>query len=145
MQQLAVHTQGGVVTPAQVLMVIVPQGADVQAEVSVANLDVGLVQPGQPVSIKLEAYPYTSFGTLQAQLQHLATDAVVDEKTGARFPATLRITTPDKAAAGHNPTTPIKLAPGLSLTAEIHTGKRRVIDFLISPLKQEVEAAGREQ
>jgi hemolysin D len=144
-QQLAVHTQGGVVTPAQVLMVIVPQGADVQAEVSIANLDVGFVQPGQPVTIKLEAYPYTRFGTLQAQLQHLAADAVVDEKTGARFPATLRITAPDKAAPGQNPTTPIKLAPGLNLTAEIHTGKRRVIDFLISPLRQEVESAGRER
>ncbi|MDZ7813071.1 MAG: HlyD family type I secretion periplasmic adaptor subunit [Ideonella sp.] len=141
-QQLAIHTRGGVVTPAQALMVIVPQGADMLAEVSIANLDMGFVQAGQPVTIKLEAYPYTRFGTLQAHIQHLAADAVVDEKTGARFPATLRIAAPDKTAPNHSPT-PIKLAPGLNLTAEIHTGKRRVIDFLISPLRQEVESAGR--
>ncbi|MBQ0936072.1 hypothetical protein [Ideonella paludis] len=110
-----------------------------------ATLQTDCGQPSQPATIKREAYPYTRFGTLQAQLQHLAADAVVDEKTRARFPATLRINSPDKAAAGHSPTTPIKLAPGLNLTAETHKGKRRVIDFLISPLRQEIETAGRER
>jgi hemolysin D len=66
-QQVAVHTEGGVVTPAQVLMVIVPRDAQVTAEVVIDNKDIGFVNAGQAAEIKLETFPFTRYGTVPAQ------------------------------------------------------------------------------
>ncbi|MEO3715940.1 HlyD family type I secretion periplasmic adaptor subunit, partial [Roseateles flavus] len=134
-QQLAVHTPGGVVTPAQVLLVLVPDDAEVTAEVVLENKDVGFVREGQQVEIKLETFPYTRYGTVEAQVRHISADAVNDEKRGAIFPATLVLQRHQLDVDGKT----IKLAPGMNLTAEIKTGKRRVIDYLLSPLQQHVQ------
>jgi hemolysin D len=131
-QQLAIHTAGGVVTPAQVLLVLVPDDAEVTAEVMMENKDVGFVRPGQEASIKLETFPYTRYGTVQASVQSITADAVQDEKRGAIFPASLLFHQSAINVDGKR----IKLAPGMNLTAEIKTGKRRVIDYLLSPVQQ---------
>lgn len=133
-QQLAVHTSGGVVTPAQVLLVLVPDDAEVTAEVVLENKDVGFVRQGQAAEIKLETFPYTRYGTVGAELRHVSADAVNDEKRGAIFPATLVLQRHSIEVDGRN----IRLAPGMNVTAEIKTGRRRVIDFLLSPLKAQV-------
>lgn len=65
-QQLALHTEGGVVTQAQALMVIVPDGASLSAEVTLENKDIGFVSPGQDVAVKLETFPFTRYGTVKA-------------------------------------------------------------------------------
>ena len=89
MQQLAVHTAGGVVTEAQVLLVLVPDDAEVTAEVVLENKDVGFVRVGQAAEIKLETFPFTRYGTVAAEVKSISADAVNDEKRGAIFPATL--------------------------------------------------------
>lgn len=134
-QQLAVHTPGGVVTPAQVLLVLVPDDAEVTAEVVLENKDVGFVREGQVAEIKLETFPYTRYGTVEAQVRHISADAVSDEKRGAIFPATLVLNRHQLDVDGKT----IKLAPGMNLTAEIKTGRRRVIDYLLSPLRQHAQ------
>ena len=131
-QQLAVHTAGGVVTPAQVLMVIVPKDADVTAEVVLENKDVGFVHPGQQAAVKLETFPFTRYGTVPATITSLSADAVNDEKRGAIFPATLKLSQTHLNVDGKR----IALAPGMNLSAEIKTGQRRVIDYLISPVRR---------
>ena len=93
-QQVAVHTEGGVVTPAQVLLVIVPYNAQVSAEVVVDNKDIGFVNAGQLAAIKFETFPFTRYGTVQAQVLSVTADAVNDEKRGAIFPATLTLARP---------------------------------------------------
>ena len=135
-QQLALHTEGGVVTEAQALMVIVPDNAQVSAEVTLENKDIGFVAPGQDVAIKLETFPFTRYGTVKATVDKVTQDAVNDEKRGAIFPATLRLTQTSIDVDGKQ----IRLAPGMNVTAEIKTGKRRVIEYLLSP----IEKAGRE-
>ena len=135
-QQLALHTEGGVVTEAQALMVIVPDAASVSAEVQLENKDIGFVAPGQDVAIKLETFPFTRYGTVKATVDKVTQDAVNDEKRGAVFPATLKLQQTHIDVDGK----PIKLAPGMNVTAEIKTGKRRVIEYLLSP----IEKAGRE-
>ena len=140
-QQLAVHTAGGVVTPAQVLLVLVPDDADVTAEVVLENKDVGFVSHGQDATIKLETFPYTRYGTVQAQVQSITADAVQDEKRGAIFPATLVLNQSAIDVDGKR----IKLAPGMNLTAEIKTGKRRVIDYLLSPVQHHADESLRER
>jgi hemolysin D len=130
-QQVAVHTQGGVVTPAQVLMIVVPRDAQVTAEVTIDNKDIGFVNTGQEVAIKLETFPFTRYGTVAAHVVSVTADAVNDEKRGAIFPATLGLDAKRINIDGKY----IHLSPGMNVTAEIKTGKRRVIDFLLSPVK----------
>jgi hemolysin D len=143
-QQLAVHTPGGVVTPAQVLMVVVPrtrgeagvETADgspsgVSAEVVLENKDIGFIRVGQRARIKLETFPFTRFGTLDATVIRVSADAVPDERRGAVFLATLQLDQPTIEVGGR----PIALAPGMNLTAEIKTGQRRVIDYLLGPIE----------
>jgi len=131
-QQLAIHTAGGVVTEAQTLMIIVPDGAQVTAEVTMENKDVGFVSAGQAAEIKLETFPFTRYGTVAATVSRVSADAVNDEKRGALFPATLTL----KATQIYVDGKLIRLSPGMNLTAEIKTGQRRVIEFLLSPIQR---------
>jgi hemolysin D len=131
-QQVAVHTEGGVVTPAQVLMVIVPKDAQVTAEVVIDNKDIGFVNAGQPAEIKLETFPFTRYGTIPATVKSVTADAVNDEKRGAIFPAVLTLAQTSIAIDGKR----IALSPGMNVTAEVKTGKRRVIDYLLSPVQR---------
>ncbi len=131
-QQVAVHTAGGVVTPAQVLMVIVPKDAQVTAEVVVDNKDIGFVSAGQAVAVKLETFPFTRYGTVEAKVKSVTADAVNDEKRGAIFPAVLSLSQNSINVDGKR----IALSPGMNVTAEIKTGKRRVIDYLLSPIQK---------
>jgi hemolysin D len=140
-QQLAVHTSGGVVKEAEVLLVLVPDDAEVTAEVVLENKDVGFVRAGQAATIKLETFPYTRYGTVEAQVRSITADAVQDEKRGAIFPASLVLSQDAISVDGKR----IKLAPGMNLTAEIKTGKRRVIDYLLSPVQQHVHESIRER
>lgn len=135
-QQLAVHTSGGVVTEAQVLMIVVPEGAQITAEVTLENKDIGFVNAGQEAAIKLETFNFTRYGTIDAKVSLVTADAVNDEKRGAIFPVTLALAQNQINVDGKM----IRLAPGMNLTAEIKTGKRRVIEYLLSP----IEKAGRE-
>jgi hemolysin D len=140
-QQLAVHTTGGVVTPAQVLLVVVPDQAHVTAEVTLENKDVGFVNAAQEAEIKLETFPYTRYGTVPATVSRITADAVQDEKRGALFPATLTLAQKTIEVDGKA----IGLSPGMNLTAEIKTGKRRVIDYLLSPVQSHAQESMRER
>ena len=133
-QQVAVHTEGGVVTPAQVLMVIVPKDAQVSAEVVIDNKDIGFVNAGQAVAVKLETFPYTRYGTVEGKVKSVVADAVNDDKRGAIFPAVLTLSQATINVDGKR----IKLSPGMNVTAEIKTGKRRVIEYLLSPIQRSV-------
>lgn len=130
-QQVAIHTEGGVVTPAQALMVIVPKDSQVTAEVIIDNKDIGFVNAGQLVAIKLETFPFTRYGTVDATVSSVTADAVNDEKRGAIFPATLAFKQNSIQVDGKR----IALSPGMNVTAEIKTGKRRVIEYLLSPVQ----------
>lgn len=140
-QQLMVHTTGGVVTQAQTLMVIVPHAAQMTAEVMLENKDIGFVAVGQEAAIKLETFNYTRYGTVAATVARVTGDAVQDDKRGAIFPVSLQLATPSLDVDGKR----IALSPGMNLTAEIKTGKRRVIDYLISPLHKAASEALRER
>lgn len=131
-QQVAVHTEGGVVTPAQVLMVIVPKDASVTAEVVVDNKDIGFVNVGQTAEIKLETFPFTRYGTVHATVTSVVADAVNDERKGAIFPAIMTLDQSHIDVDGKR----IGVSPGMNVTAEIKTGRRRVIDYLLSPIQR---------
>ncbi len=85
-QQLAIHTQGAVVQPAQQLLVIVPNEGVQLAEVKILNKDIGFVHEGQAVSIKVDAFPYTRYGTIDGELVSVSRDATADEQLGWSLP-----------------------------------------------------------
>ncbi|MDO9234417.1 MAG: HlyD family type I secretion periplasmic adaptor subunit [Aquabacterium sp.] len=131
-QQLAIHSVGGVVTSAQALMIVVPDSATVTAEVTIANQDIGFVDAGQLAAVKLETFPYTKYGTVAAKVDVVTADAVTDEKKGSYYPATLTLVAKDMLIDGKR----VNLSPGMNITAEIKTGQRRIIEFLLSPVQR---------
>lgn len=140
-QQLAVHTEGGVVTEAQPLMVIVPDAATLSAEVTLENKDIGYVQSGQAAAVKFETFNFTRYGAVPATVTQLSADAVMDEKRGPLYTATLTLSSRTLRVDGRD----VPLAPGMALSAEIKTGKRRVIEYLLSPLQQTASESLRER
>jgi len=140
-QQLATHTEGGVVTEAQPLMVIVPDDAQVTAEVTLENKDIGFVNPGQEAEIKLETFTFTRYGTVKAKVKTVTADAVNDEKRGAIFPVILSLDKTTIDVDGKQ----IRLSPGMNVTAEIKTGQRRIIEFLLSPVQRAAGESLRER
>jgi hemolysin D len=140
-QQLAMHTVGGVVTPAQPLLAIVPSEESLEVEATVLNKDIGFVRPGQRATIKIESFPYTRYGYLEGIVESVSHDAAQDEKMGLVFPARVRLNSATLMIDGVK----VALTPGMSLSAEIKTGKRRVIDYLLSPLRRHRAEALRER
>lgn len=140
-QQLAVHTVGGVVTPAQPLLAVVPSGEALEVEATVLNKDIGFVRPGQAVTVKVESFPYTRYGYLTGTVASVSYDAAQDEQLGLVFPARILLDKPVLEIDG----VLVRLTPGMSLSAEIRTGQRRVIDYLLSPLRQHTGESLRER
>lgn len=140
-QQLAVHTVGGVVTPAQPVLVVVPRDAPLEVEALIANKDMGFVRDGQPAEVKVDAYPFTEHGTVAGQLLAVSRDTVPDERLGVAFKARVRI---DPAGLERNGRA-LPLGPGMSVQVEIKTGSRRLIEYFLSPLLQHVSEAARER
>lgn len=140
-QQLAIHTHGGVVTQAQPLMIIVPSDQPVEVEAMVENKDIGFVTPGQDVEVKVETFNFTKYGVIPGTVISLSNDAIDDEKRGLVYSA--RIQLKEKVIQVEGRT--VVLSPGMAVTAEIKTNKRRVIDYFLSPLKAYANESLRER
>jgi hemolysin D len=130
-QQLSVHTLGGVVTTAQTLMEIVPDDA-LEVEAQLQNRDVGFVAVGQRVAVKITAFPYTRYGYLHGAVTGVSNDAVQDKKLGLTFPVRIRVDT-NRIRIDNRW---ITLTPGMEVTADIRTGRRSVIGYFMDPLLQ---------
>ncbi|WP_240601737.1 HlyD family type I secretion periplasmic adaptor subunit [Oleiagrimonas sp. MCCC 1A03011] len=139
--QLAIHTIGGVVTPAQALMQVVPSDKAMEVEATVLNQDIGFVRTGQHVAVKVTSFPYTRYGYLTGTVETISHDAAQDKKLGLVFPAHIRLDSTKFTING----VAVEVTPGMSLNAEIRTGKRSVIDYLLSPLETHVDEALRER
>lgn len=129
-QQLAVHTIGGVVTAAQQLMVIVPAEDALEVEATILNKDIGFVRVGQAAEVKLETFNFTRYGTIPAEVVSISGDAIIDEERGPVYAARVRLSRMRMDIDGQK----INMAPGMNATVEIKTDQRRVIGYLLSPL-----------
>lgn len=140
-QQLEVNTIGGVVEAAKPLMVVVPAKGGIEVEVKVLNRDIGFVRVGQDVAVKLEAFSFTRYGTIPGKVRFINRDAVQDQDLGPVYIATIVLERDYIDANGRR----ITISPGLAATADIKTGKRSIISYLLSPLQTTISQAGREQ
>ncbi|MES2054348.1 MAG: HlyD family type I secretion periplasmic adaptor subunit [Pseudomonadota bacterium] len=139
--QLAIHTLGGVVEAAKPIMVIVPDGGKLVADVKILNRDVGFVRVGQAVAVKLDAFPFTRHGTLPGTIQSLGSDAIEDEKLGLVYPARIIL----DRTSGLKPNSQVKATVGMQVTADIRTGQRSILSYLLSPIDEATLEAGRER
>src|SRR6476661_322013 len=150
-QQLAIHTVGGVVTPAQSLLMIVPSDSKLEIEAMVSNRDVGFVHAGQEAEIKIDTFNFTRYGLLHGQVLTVSQDAVIRDRKQDR--------SDDRGLGAQNDTSEpkgqelnytarislgrtrmqiedrmVNLSPGMAATVEIKTGSRTILSYLLSPL-----------
>ncbi len=140
-QQLAIHTVGGVVTEAQPLMAVVPANETLEVEAQIENRDIGFVRPGQAATVKIDSFPYTRYGYLEGEVVSVSHDAVQDERKGLVFLARVRLERNHLMIDDAR----VTLSAGMTVSAEIRTGKRRVIDYFLSPLQVHVGGSLRER
>ncbi|CAD5199454.1 HlyD family type I secretion periplasmic adaptor subunit [Pseudomonas sp. FEN] len=159
-QQLAIHTIGGVVTPAQQLMEVVPLDNALDVEAFVQNKDIGFVSEGQDAQIKIETFPFTKYGTIHGTVLRVSNDAVQedpkqtqandsktnsadnrDKPSGLVYSARVQMAKNTMDVDGKT----INLTPGMAVTVEIKTGRRRLIDYFLSPLMQYKDESLRER
>lgn len=130
-QQLAIHTAGGVVTEAQPLMVVVPRDQPIEIEAFILNKDIGFVRVGQPVEVKADAFTFTKYGVVNGVVGSVSGDAIEDERLGLVYSARISIPDASLRVEGQN----LVLSSGMNVQAEIKTDKRKVIDYFMSPLQ----------
>ncbi|PWK30690.1 HlyD family type I secretion periplasmic adaptor subunit [Cupriavidus plantarum] len=140
-QQLVAHTVGGVVTEAQPLMIIVPKDESLEIEAFVENKDIGFVVPGQEATVKLETFQYTKYGTVDGIVTSVSDDAINDEKRGLVYSMRVKLSRAWIDVEGKR----VNFTPGMAATAEIKTGKRKVIEYFLSPLMQYADESLRER
>ena len=139
-QQLSVHTVGGVVEPVKPIMIVVPQDSLV-VDAKILNRDVGFVRLGQDAVVKLEAFPFTQYGTVPGRILSISPDAVDDRKLGPIYMARIELLRSAIQADGRE----IALSPGMSATVDIKTGQRSILQFLVSPIDRARAEAARER
>jgi hemolysin D len=161
-QQLAVHTVGGVVTPAQALAVVVPEDSAIEIEAMLPNRDVGFVHAGQEASIKVDTFNFTRYGLLRGSVLSVSQDAVTPQSSpqGRQTTSEGPAASADEGKAGslqyvarislaqtqmNIDGKPVKLAPGMAVTVEVKTGSRRIISYLLSPLEKNRQESMRER
>jgi hemolysin D len=161
-QQLAIHTVGGVVTPAQPLLVVVPSDSRLEIEAMVSNSDIGFVHSGQEAEIKVDTFNFTRYGLLRGRVLSVSQDAVIrdrqQDRAGERMPGTANDSSEPKgqelnysARISLDQTTMqiddkmVNLSPGMAVTVEIKTGSREVLNYLLSPLLRYRQEALRER
>lgn len=154
-QQLAVSTLGGVVSPGMQLMVIVPEGSALEIEAYLENKDIGFVEEGDEVEIKFDTFKFTKYGVLHGVVQSISQDAVMrqqqmanasappDEQGNQNYFYAAMLSLDERTIRVEDRDVPI--TPGMSITAEIKTGERRLLEFLISPLLRYRDEAMRER
>ena len=150
-QQLAIHTVGGVVTPAQALLAVVPSDSRLEIEAMISNRDIGFVHAGQEAEIKIDTFSFTRYGLLHGTVLTVSQDAVIRDRRQDR--------TDDRALGTQSDTSEpkgqelnysarisldrtrmqiddrvVNLSPGMAATVEIKTGSRTILSYLLSPL-----------
>jgi hemolysin D len=164
-QQLATTTVGQVVPSGQTLMTIVPVDAPLEIDAIILNKDIGFVREGQKAIIKVEAFPFTRYGTLEGTVTRVSSDAV-DMRNAPNLSEAAATVKPQGATPNSTSSQPelgypaiiglaqrtvniegreVALGPGMAVTVEISTGSRRVIDYVLSPLRQVMLEAAHER
>lgn len=137
--QLSVHTLGGVLSEGQAIMMVVPLDARMEVEAYAANKDIGFIEVGQEAEIKVETYNFQKYGMVKGVVEEISPDSIdnrQDKERDKTYRVVLNVT---------NDTSGIAISPGMNVTAEIKTRKKRIIDFFLDPFRKYKDEALRER
>ena len=140
-QQLVLHTAGAVVAPAQVLMIIVPRDTPLEIEARIENRDIGFVHPGQAAIVKFETWDFTRFGHVSGKVSAVSPDAIMGYKEPPWYLARIRLPAQPRSNLGRV----LAVRPGMLVRVEVRLGRRRLLDFLLSPLQRYRDESARER
>lgn len=132
---IGVNTIGNVVSPTQSIMSIVPDDTKLIIEATVQNKDIGFIYEGQEVSVKVDTFSFQKYGTLKGEVEKISADAYEDEKIGLVYKVKIRLIQDTLNVEGKK----VKISSGMGVVAEIKTGKRRVIEFLVEPFVKYID------
>jgi hemolysin D len=143
-QEVAVSSVGEVVSPGQKVVTVVPKNEPLEVEVDLANQDVAFVRVGQPVQIKVAAFPFEQYGVIPGRVVQISPDAAPSGATGATGSAPagglvyrVRVQAERTTLAVHGK--PVSMRPGMVVQADIQTGRRTILSFLIDPFKRNLD------
>lgn len=128
--KLFIHTLGGVVTPAQELFAITPSDTPILVKATVLNQDIGFVKENMPVSIKIDTFNFQKYGLIDGEVKTVSKNSINDENLGPVYEVYITPLNHSLMVEGKEE----EIRTGMSLTAEINVGKRRIIEFFIYPL-----------
>ena len=139
--QLAVHTIGGVIGPAEVIMLIVPEADALEVEAKIQPQEIDQVRVGQPAVLRFSAFNQRTTPELNGEVSVLSADVSEEQKTGARY-YTVRIAVPQSELERLGG---LKLVPGMPVESFIQTNSRTVMSYLVKPLHDQITRAFREK
>jgi hemolysin D len=140
-RELAENTEGSIVTKAESLMKILPNEGSLVVEAFLENKDIRYVENAMPAQVKIHAVPFTKYGIIEAEVDTISDDAIFDEKRGFTYSMLLEMKKTTIAVEGKE----VRLVPGMEVTAEVKTGERRLIEYLLAPLLRQGEERLRER
>ena len=137
-QRLLINTVGGVITPGSAVVELVPQDDQLIVEAKVSPKDIAFIREGQQAILKFSAYDFTIYGGMSAEVQHISADAITNEKDETYY--LVRLET-KKSIANEA----LEILPGMIVQVDILTGKKTVLNYILSPLLNVTASALRER
>jgi len=129
-QKLYVNTVGGVIQPGEDLVEIVPTDDVLWLEVKIKPSDIAFIYPGQKAVVKVSAYDFAIYGSLEGEVVHISADTTKDEKDNVFY--TIHIKTKKNHLGTEEK--PLKIIPGMTVNVDIMTGKKSVMDYILKPI-----------
>lgn len=140
-QELNVHTIGGVLEKGQEILKIVEENSDIEIETYILSKDIGFIQKGMEVEIKVDSFLFTKYGIVKGIVDNISEDAIQDEKMGLVYKTKIKMLDKEMNIEGKK----IKLSYGMSITSEIKTGTRTVLEFFLSPITKALDESVKER
>lgn len=134
---LSVHTLGAVIQPGQLLMEIVPVDKDMVVEAAVLPSDIGHVKVGQPVKVKISAFDFSRYGSVPGKVDNISATTFQTDKDESFYKVKVTL---DRAYVGNDPRQN-RITPGMTLQANIVTGKKTVMQYLLKPIQYALDGA----
>ncbi len=131
------HTLGGVINPAESIITIVPKGTTLIAEIFIKNSDIGFIKLNQEVELKMDTFPFQDYGTIEGKITFISPDSVELKDKNLVYKAQVSLDKDSLLVGGINK----KISPGMTLRSEVKIGRRRIIDFFLSPYKKSLKEA----
>ncbi|MEH6577550.1 MAG: HlyD family type I secretion periplasmic adaptor subunit [Amphritea sp.] len=139
-QDLSITRINAVVEPGQVIMQLVPTGDEMIVEARISPSDIGHIHPGQKVDVKVDSYDSARFGSVEGIVERISASTYLDEKKDPYFRSEISL---KNAYIGNK--TDFTVTPGMTVTADIKTGSKTILDYLLKPISRGFDTAFRER